>query len=271
MNQSEEKYIERVLNKTSIVECIINGLTKVGSDLLHDERETNDHIFYYILDGGLMLEIEGGFYSLDPGSCFWIKPGVIHTIKTSPKHQMCRLYHHRFQVLSAGEVDKRSFIQHKAFELEGYFYETFHRVRSPLINQMRLKITLSNLMLAISDHDPKYHLSDEKNKLDLNVYRRIQDAFDLEPTRNWNARDLSQIAELSLDYFSVLFKRTTGISPKSWLLKQKLQRGAAILLESSESISRCADQLGFSDIYHFSRSFKRQYGLSPKEWRKKHG
>jgi AraC-like DNA-binding protein len=72
-----------------------------------------------------------------------------------------------------------------------------------------------------------------------------------------------------MDYFTQLFRALVGVSPKSWLLQQKLKRGATMLLESSESISSLSDVLGFSDIYHFSRCFKTQYGLSPKAWRNK--
>ena len=50
----------------------------------------------------------------------------------------------------------------------------------------------------------------------------------------------------------------------------RIEHAAKLLLHSDISISQCAGQCGFPDIYSFSRSFKRTVGLSPLAFRRAH-
>lgn len=73
---------------------------------------------------------------------------------------------------------------------------------------------------------------------------------------------------LSHDYFSRIFRRTYGVSPRVWLVRQRLAHAAALLRESRERISEIAERLGYAELYLFSRQFRQVYGVSPRAWRK---
>lgn len=80
---------------------------------------------------------------------------------------------------------------------------------------------------------------------------------------------VGQIAQrLNLDrsYFSILFKRKTGMSPGKYLMNYRMRVAASLLLESGSSVSVTANSVGYADSYIFSKMFKRHYGLSPREF-----
>lgn len=81
---------------------------------------------------------------------------------------------------------------------------------------------------------------------------------------------LEQIAasvHLSESYFTVMFKKYTGVTVRDYILECKLQKAKELLLGDEMTVSEVADWLGYGDYRSFSRAFKRFSGFSPTEYR----
>lgn len=69
-------------------------------------------------------------------------------------------------------------------------------------------------------------------------------------------------------YVSRLFKRHTGVSPVTFLLRLRLDRARRLLRERLElTVEQVASSVGFQDALYFSKQFRRAYGQSPTEYR----
>jgi len=75
---------------------------------------------------------------------------------------------------------------------------------------------------------------------------------------------------LQKSQFHDLFRKMTGLPPKAYVNRIKMQRAAAALLESNRSVAHIAETLGYSTIHHFTRHFTAYYGISPTQYRKSH-
>lgn len=64
------------------------------------------------------------------------------------------------------------------------------------------------------------------------------------------------------------FKQSTGLTPQSWLNRERVHEASYWLHHNDASIERIAETLGFCDRYHFSRVFKQIQGTSPVRFRK---
>lgn len=73
---------------------------------------------------------------------------------------------------------------------------------------------------------------------------------------------------LSRSHFSRAFKKTTGLSPRDWLQKARLQRARHLLAASTVSIAEVSLECGFADQSHFTRVFTRATGATPFNWRR---
>jgi AraC-like DNA-binding protein len=80
--------------------------------------------------------------------------------------------------------------------------------------------------------------------------------------------ELAQMAHLSESRFSHLFSKTVGVSPKSYLLRAKIDVSKEILANTDLSIAQISASVGFKDQNYFSRAFKRFAGTSPTEYRR---
>jgi len=80
--------------------------------------------------------------------------------------------------------------------------------------------------------------------------------------------DIAAQLHISKGYFSEIFKRETGISPKKYLNDIRMKH-AAERLKRGETVTDVAMLMGYPDVFAFSRAFKQHYQCSPTEYIKK--
>ncbi|CAH1192190.1 Arabinose operon regulatory protein [Paenibacillus auburnensis] len=67
-------------------------------------------------------------------------------------------------------------------------------------------------------------------------------------------------------HLSKAFKQRTGLSPKQYLLKMRMDKAKG-LLEGTLSIDQVASSVGFNDALYFSKQFRKYFGIPPSEYR----
>ena len=75
---------------------------------------------------------------------------------------------------------------------------------------------------------------------------------------------------LSQDYFARIFRRSMGLSPRAWLVDERIRCAAASLLESDAPIGTVAADHGYADLTLFGRQFRAVMGAAPRQWREQH-
>jgi AraC-like DNA-binding protein len=78
----------------------------------------------------------------------------------------------------------------------------------------------------------------------------------------------SKALNLSSYYLSDLLKKETGRNTQEYIHFYIIERAKTTLLNSNNSVSQIAYDLGFEYPQHFSKLFKNKTGMSPKEYRK---
>lgn len=77
----------------------------------------------------------------------------------------------------------------------------------------------------------------------------------------------AEMCHLSESRFAHLFKQVTGMSPKQYLLKIKVDAACRLLSSTTLSITDVALAVGIEDLNYFGRLFKKQTGKTPSQFR----
>lgn len=79
--------------------------------------------------------------------------------------------------------------------------------------------------------------------------------------------DIARITGVHPVHLIRAFRRRFHCTPGDYLRRCRLDKAAARLLESRETLAEIAIACGFFDQAHFSRAFKRAYGVPPRRYR----
>ncbi len=67
-------------------------------------------------------------------------------------------------------------------------------------------------------------------------------------------------------YFRKLFKNRFGMSPKQYVIHNRIQHATSLILSGYCNLQEVAEQCGYGDYKHFTTEFKRIMGVSPSQY-----
>lgn len=103
------------------------------------------------------------------------------------------------------------------------------------------------------------------------VLRRAKEFLHDRINRNPGITELSAAVGMSVDHFSRMFKRSTGMAPHQYLGDIRLDRAKRLLSDGRTPIIDIAYEIGYANPSQFSAFFRKRTGLSPTEFRRAAG
>jgi two-component system response regulator YesN len=110
---------------------------------------------------------------------------------------------------------------------------------------------------------PKY----EFQPLKISI-KKVCDYIDAHYYENFTLARLAGMSHMSVSYFSMLFKKTTGQTCLNYLNQVRLQKAKGLLQEPDLKIYEIADMVGYTSLPYFNRIFKQFVKITPVEYRK---
>ena len=96
---------------------------------------------------------------------------------------------------------------------------------------------------------------------------RAKDLADARYFEPLDVDDMARAAGLSRAHFSREFRAAFGESPHAYLLTRRLERAAALLRTTDNSVADICFSVGLASVGSFTSSFTRTFGKSPTAYR----
>lgn len=127
---------------------------------------------------------------------------------------------------------------------------------------------VGRLLLLLQEMRTSMELIEPGNDVAMpNAVRVCIELFERDVAHNWTLADLSAAANLNGSYLTRLFHKWTGLPPKAYLSRWRLERAAELLLHTDKPISVIACDVGWFDSGLFARRFRAHFGLSASQYR----
>lgn len=82
--------------------------------------------------------------------------------------------------------------------------------------------------------------------------------------------DVARVTGLHENYALSLFTRTMRLPMKKFIIRMRMLRARALLMESGMAITTVAEQAGFTSISQFYEHFRAAYGMAPHQMRSRY-
>ena len=96
---------------------------------------------------------------------------------------------------------------------------------------------------------------------------RAKDCMDAGSHEPWSVPRLARVSGVSKAHFARSFKEAFGVPPHRYLLTRRIERAAALLRDTTLSVTEIAFQTGWNSLGTFGRTFRDVTGESPNELR----
>jgi AraC-like DNA-binding protein len=99
---------------------------------------------------------------------------------------------------------------------------------------------------------------------------RVKDLIDARYAEPLDLRTLARHAGTSSAHFSRQFNQAFGEAPHQYLRSRRLERAAALLRSTDQSVLEICRIVGLRSVGSFTTSFGRAFGVSPAAYRSSH-
>jgi AraC-like DNA-binding protein len=235
------------------------------------------YLMHHVLSGKGYFTCRGEEYVLGAGDSFLIEPDQLVGYVSDEEDP----WHYRwiaFQgkqsgrlLASAGFTPQQPVVHTGRDRRVGALFRQIENAFRGKRRSASLKATgyLHLLLSVYSDALQPGNASSAANASEIE--KTVQQAIHYLSTQYAEAVSIEMMAETlgyNRAYLSKLFKKATGMTPVTFLLRLRLDKARHLLRERMElTTGQIAASVGFQDPLYFSKQFKRLYGQSPTEYR----
>ena len=227
--------------------------------------------FYFIVEGGCTITIDGKEYHGKAGDWFFIPSKTLHSYANDKSGRFSKYWMH-FNLYPDEGVLTGLGVKHvvkvepnsqarKLFEKFFKIYKSDALVDKLVVKSILLELIAEYLKKARPEGISVKSRADERMD---KLLRYINENLDKALTNEI----LAEKYFTHPNHFIRAFKEQVGVTPAKYINSRRMER-AKLLLESTDlTVSEITERIGLKDSAHFSRLFKEHYNMPPTTYKK---
>lgn len=290
-NIQKVKIENNEINPTILYSSLFNKGMKIPKDNKLPKRYVYDYEIEFFLDSSGSMIIEDTIYPIIKGDLVFRKPGqLVQGVMPYSCYLIC------FDMIGKSKVISENYVFDENHQYQSHYsnmmldsippvfhpkysdkyHHLFDSVLREFIDYNEFSsVLLKSLILQIIFEFHK-DVINPLNSLKIpcvaqykmleNVIEYIQNNIRSSLCLN----ELSDITNLSPNYFHKIFTESMGTTPNEYVTKIRLDKGKELLVRTATSIAGIAVECGFENTPYFSYLFKKQTLFTPGEFRNKY-
>lgn len=236
-----------------------------------EDRINDDFHIVFIKNGSGYYMTGDEKVSFERGKIIFVSHGMVHgarqNVNNPPFIIPVRFGIYNNNILTPVNFDLSpfsfAFVPHNIFEYQQLFEKLYKyncKADKAFYNNLCgfvMSEILCRIMVELSRKNSDIHE-------DIRI-EKVKQYMEANPLSRLNSDELADMASLSNKYFSHLFKKQYGVSPKEYQINIRLNYARFLIEETGQSIKQVAQTMGYPDQYSFSKQFKQVIGHSPSE------
>ncbi len=230
-----------------------------------------DFLLWCVLDGVGTAWVKEREMPLRPGTCLVLEPGSALTATHDPKRRLRVFYLHADIFDAQGRPLDGATLALPPLPVVVHDLTIFE----PLARQVveghaagtdagRLKVNFALRLALLQIHEAaQAHATRSDGSRLAAVLLAVKET----PGLAWPVPELADRAGLSVSQTARRIRELTGLSPREFVIRARVERARRLMEESTMSLKQIAESLGYSDVYFFHRQFKTVAGVTPGRWR----
>lgn len=266
-----------VHSNSSVLKVLFAGESQTKPDHALGPKIYDYYLLHAVEAGQGAFRTESDVFNLGPGDCFLIHPGQLVSYVSNPSdpwkyrwvaftgdasHDLVESagFLPDFPVLHSSEMSQvPTYIQ----QIQERFHTKEESSHTAAIGYLHL------IWAEIMNHTSRPL---QLEVVEPQVQRTVKQMINYMTSQYAHPVSIEQMCTslgYNRAYLSRIFKKETGISPVTYLLKLRIDQAKRLLRERPElSVEQVSASVGLTDPLYFSRQFKRFCGQSPSSYRK---
>jgi AraC-like DNA-binding protein len=282
---------EGVLSQQNYLPVIVKSIERIHDSTWSMNFNQHDHFeMVYMKRGSSVFQIANQKVQLDPNDMVIIKPRQQHkfTVKSEKNCEFVVLSF-LFEDKRTGNVSEVSMDDFIEFvntdQAGGFIYLHLSRkneivaVLDRILQEREKNLMWGDMMMYLLIMELFVLISRTlKNEWEQNIKSRslkikellyiAKEYMDHNYSKELTLSDVAKYVFLSESYFAHTFKNEFGISPKSYLLKARVEASKELLARTDMKISDIALSVGFSSQQRYNDIFRKFETMTPLKYRK---
>ncbi len=225
--------------------------------------------FFYVLDGGFILNIENHSYFVKKNQLALLPIGKEHTFWLLPDRNMTMI-----DVGFRAECNGVDLFEYYGFNDDNHVVSVPEEKMMAIYNAANIpresSMLIPSSIVLCAEIARMCGLYIEARILGENAvtdYSVVTEYMREHLSEDISLNDLSVLMHLESTYFSAKFKRATGLSPIKYLSEMRAMEAARLLRETDLPVSEVASRVGYNSKYRFNTFFLNAVGLLPDKYR----
>lgn len=235
-------------------------------------RTMVEHLFYLVTAHAFEVTLSSGPLRIAAGDFLWVRPGEPHALALPQDVPAMSMHWLRMRVAaSSGRAELTPgsgvVVVRDAWRVRPAFEALSAELQGGLAFRDRRLRALASLVASEA-----LRAGDDGGaagpQLTTAQRERLRALVAAHPERRMTPATLARELGLTHDYFARIFRRSLGVTPRRWLMEERIRHAARRLAGTALAVSQVAEAFGYHDVYLFSRQFRDVMGRSPSAWRR---